>query len=88
MSVGSEGEKSLGHLERSGAIVVAVAPHRPLAVASDAMRVNGQQFSDVITRSPADLPQGDLQPLRFGHGVLRHQAVYGHVAGNKGESIG
>ena len=88
MGVGIEGEKRRGHFERLGLLVVAVAAHLPLAVAVGAMRVDGQQFSRVIARSPANSPQGDLQPLGFRHDVLGQQAVHRHVAGHEGQPVG
>ena len=88
MGVGIEGEKRRGHFERLGLLVVAVAAHLPLAVAVGAMRVDGQQFSRVIARGPANSPQGDLQPLGFRHDVLGQQAVNRHVAGHEGQPVG
>ena len=88
MGVGIKDEKRLGDFEGLGPLVLAEAAHLPLAVAWDAMRVDRQQFSRVIAGGPANSPQGNLQPLRLGDGVLGQQAVDRHVAGHEGKPVG
>jgi hypothetical protein len=71
MRVGIEGKEGRGHFEGPTLLVVAITPHQPLAITADAMRIDSQQFADVIARCAADSSQGNLQPLRFRHGVFR-----------------
>ena len=88
MGVRIEHEEGLRHLVRLGALILAEAAHLSLAETGRAMWVDGQQFSGVIPRSPADASQGHLQALGLGHGVLGQQGVNGHVAGHEGKSVG
>ena len=60
MGVGIEDEKGLSHFVRLGSLVLTGATHLSLAEAWRAMGVDGQQFSGVIARGPADASQDNL----------------------------
>jgi len=59
-------------------------PHLPLAIATDAMRIDGQHFSAIISARTSELPQGHLQLDGVLDGTLRQQIMYGAVTGDEG----
>lgn len=61
-------------------------PHLPLAVAADAMWIDGQHFSAIISaRTPESAP-GHLQLEGVLDGMFCQQIMYGAVTGDEGEA--
>ncbi len=69
-------------------MVVAVVTHVPFAVAAHAMRIDGQDPSLEVTRSRADLAQGDLEALTVDDGSSAQELVNGAISRQEGDAVG
>jgi hypothetical protein len=88
VGIGVEHEENLGDLGGTFGLVVAVVAHVPLAVAAHAMRIDGQDPSLEVTRSPADLTQGDLEALTVDDGSSAQELVNGAISCEERDAVG
>jgi len=89
MAVRIQGEEGLSTFAGSvGLGGQMMEPHVPLAVAFQAMRIDGQQLAHEVAPGAADQTQGDLQLLGLLDGVSVQQLMDGRVTGNKGQTTG
>jgi hypothetical protein len=81
-------EKGLGHFGWFFFGAETVPAHLALAVAGDAVRVQGQERAGEMSAGPAQFAQGDLQLLGLVAVVTLEQVMDGRVGGDKGQAIG
>jgi len=88
LGVGIKGEESLHLLDGRGLGVLLTSGHSSFAEAGDAMWINGQNLSGVMTQGVAQFSQGQLGGVCFPDGTRIEQMVYGRITGHKGQPIG
>jgi hypothetical protein len=81
-------EKGLRHFGWFFFGVETVPPHLPLAVAEDAVGVQGQERTDEVLAGAAQFAQTDLELRGLLHGVSGQQVVHGQVGRDKRQTIG
>jgi len=86
--VGIKREKSLGGLDGSFSIVLALEAHVPLAEAAYAMRIDGHQPALEVTWGTANLAESHLETHAVGDCTSPKEFVDGCVAGKKRQSVG
>ena len=85
--LGVQTEEGLGDLDGFEPRIVPETDHLAFAATVETVRIDGQESSGKVPAGPAQLAQGDLEPLGLIHGVRRQQIVDSLIGGDKGQAV-